>query len=151
MPELDILPIPRDVDVVSSSRASCLFRPSSQKSPRAQHKALFSRKPSSVQMDMPHGHGADDDGDIIIPGLPPLYRGHPDVHLRNGVIRSARLSAAGEPDAESAYFVADLSQVYMQHDRWKRLLPEIEPFYGAVPSCTTCSTLTDVSGRSGEM
>jgi ornithine decarboxylase len=80
-------------------------------------------------MDSSHGHGTDDDGDIIIPGLPPLLRGHPDVHLRNGVIRSARLTAASEPDAERAYFVADLSQVYRQHDRWKRLLPEIEPFY----------------------
>jgi ornithine decarboxylase len=80
-------------------------------------------------MDSPHGHGADDDGDIIVPGLPPLHRGHPDVHLRNGVIRSAHVAAAGSPDAESAYFVADLSQVYRQHNRWKRLLPEIEPFY----------------------
>ncbi|KAI9451363.1 ornithine decarboxylase [Lactarius psammicola] len=109
MPELDILPTPRDVDVVSPSRASRLFRrSSSQTSPRPQLKTLFSGKPSSVQVDIPHGHGADDDGDIIIP---------------------ARLAAAGEPDAESAYFVADLSQVYKQHDRWKRLLPEIEPFY----------------------
>ncbi|KAH8986242.1 ornithine decarboxylase [Lactarius hatsudake] len=114
--------------MVSPSRASRLFRrSSSQTSPHTQHKTLFSGKPSSVQVDIPHG--ADDDSDIIIPDLPPLLRGHPDVHLRNGVIRSARLAAAGEPDAESAYFVADLSQVYRQHDRWKRLLPEIEPFY----------------------
>ncbi len=132
MPELDIMPTPRHVDVVSPSRASRLFhRSSSQTSPPTQHKTLFSGKPSSVQVDIPHGHCADDDGDIIIPGLPPLLRGHPDVHLRNGVIRSACLAAAGEPDAESAYFVADLSQVYRQHGRWKRLLPEIEPFYGA--------------------
>lgn len=128
MPELDILPTPRGVDMVPPSWASRLFRrSSSQTSPPTQHKTLFSGKPSSVQVDIPLG--ADDDGDIIVPGLPPLLRGHPDVHLRNGVIRSARLAAAGEPDAESAYFVADLSQVYRQHDRWKRLLPEIEPFY----------------------
>ncbi|KAH9030822.1 pyridoxal-dependent decarboxylase [Lactarius hengduanensis] len=128
MPELDILPTPRGVDMVSPSRVSRLFRRfSSQTSPPTQHKTLFSGKASSVQVDI--SHGADDDSDIIIPGLPPLLRGHPDVHLRDGVIRSARLAAAGEPDAESAYFVADLSQVYRQHDRWKRLLPEIEPFY----------------------
>jgi ornithine decarboxylase len=39
--------------------------------------------------------------------------------------------AAGVPDAEKAYFVADLSYVYNQYQRWKRCLPEIEPFYGA--------------------
>jgi hypothetical protein len=26
--------------------------------------------------------------------------------------------------------VADLSQIYMQHERWKKCLPEIEPHYG---------------------
>jgi hypothetical protein len=35
------------------------------------------------------------------------------------------------PDAEKAYFVADLSFVYNQYQRWKCCLPEIEPFYGA--------------------
>jgi hypothetical protein len=35
------------------------------------------------------------------------------------------------PDAEKAYFVADLSYVYNQYQRWQRCLPEIEPFYGA--------------------
>jgi hypothetical protein len=34
------------------------------------------------------------------------------------------------PDAEKAYFVADLSYVYNQYQRWKRCLPEVEPFYG---------------------
>ena len=53
------------------------------------------------------------------------------MHLRNGVIRAAHLSATGVPDAEKAYFVADLSYVYNQYQRWKRFLPEIEPFYGA--------------------
>ena len=122
MPELDILPTPRGP----------FRRSSSQMSLRLQHTTLFSGKSSSSQTDILPGHGADDDGDIIIPGLPPLLRGHPDVHLRNGVIRSARIAATGEPNAESAYFVADLSQVYRQHDRWKRLLPEIELFYGAI-------------------
>ncbi len=135
MPELDILPTPCGVDVVPPSRVSSIF-PSST-SPCTQHKTLFSGgKLSSVQVDIPHDHGADDDGDIIIPGLPPLLRGHPDVHLRDGVIRSACLAVAGEPDAEKAFFVADLSQVYRQHVRWKHHLPEIEPFYGASPRNT---------------
>ncbi|KAF0365642.1 ornithine decarboxylase [Gigaspora margarita] len=34
-----------------------------------------------------------------------------------------------EPDAENAFFVANLDEVYNQHFRWKSLLPRIEPFY----------------------
>ncbi|KAI0064933.1 ornithine decarboxylase [Artomyces pyxidatus] len=79
------------------------------------------------------GHTATDvddgDDDFIFPDLPPLLRGHPEVHLRNGVLTAARLAAVHEPDAEKAYFVADLSYVYKQHERWKRCLPDIEPFY----------------------
>ncbi|PIL28106.1 hypothetical protein GSI_09757 [Ganoderma sinense ZZ0214-1] len=69
------------------------------------------------------------DDEVSIPGLPPLHRGHMDVHLRNGVMNAIHLSADGEPDAEKAFFVADLSSVYRQHERWKKLLPDIEPFY----------------------
>ena len=75
---------------------------------------------------------AIDDGrdEFAAPGLPPVHHGHIDTHLRNGVMKAAELAADGEPDAEKAFFVADLSYVYLQHLRWKRLLPEIEPFYG---------------------
>lgn len=66
----------------------------------------------------------------LFPDLPPLHIGRPTVHMRSGVMNSARLAASLEPDAEKAFFVADLSQVYMQHMRWKKNLPEIEPFYG---------------------
>ncbi|KAH9918920.1 ornithine decarboxylase [Epithele typhae] len=52
-----------------------------------------------------------------------------DVHLRNGVINALHLSAEGEADAEKAFFVADLSSVYRQHERWQKNLPEVEPFY----------------------
>lgn len=69
--------------------------------------------------------------DFSVPGLPPVHHGHPDTHLRNGVMQAGELAADGEPDAEKAFFVADLSYVYHQHLRWKRFLPEIEPFYGA--------------------
>ncbi|KAJ7830404.1 ornithine decarboxylase [Mycena olivaceomarginata] len=62
----------------------------------------------------------------IFPLLPPLLRGHPDVHLRNGVMNASR---SADPDAENAFFVADLSQVYRQHLRWQACLPEIQPFY----------------------
>ncbi len=67
------------------------------------------------------------------PFLPPLLRGYPDVHLRNGILQAARLSAQGIPDAEQAFFVADLSEVYRQHQRWRTHLPDIHPHYG------TCS------------
>lgn len=69
--------------------------------------------------------------DLSIASLPPLFNGHPDIHLRNGVIKAGALAAAGEPDAEKAFFVSDLSEVYKQHLRWKKCLPFVEPFYGA--------------------
>jgi len=49
--------------------------------------------------------------------------------MRAGVINASRLADADEPNAEKAFFVADLSQVYRQHKRWKACLPEIQPFY----------------------
>ncbi|KXN81294.1 Ornithine decarboxylase [Leucoagaricus sp. SymC.cos] len=47
----------------------------------------------------------------------------------NGISNARQLAAAGEPDAEKAFFVADLSEVYKQHKRWTTCLPEIQPFY----------------------
>jgi hypothetical protein len=78
--------------------------------------------------------GIDEEPDTSFSDLPPLQYGHPDFHLRNGVMRALSLAADGEPDAEHAFFVADLSQVYLQWERWKRCLPEIEPFFGMPPS-----------------
>jgi ornithine decarboxylase len=77
---------------------------------------------------------SDEEPDILFPNLPPLHYGHPDFHLRNGVMRALSLAADGEPDAERAFFVADLSQVYLQWQRWRRCLPDIEPFFGMPPS-----------------
>ena len=70
-------------------------------------------------------------GEAIFPSLPPLLDGHPDVHLRNGIMNASRSALANEPNAEQAFFVADLGQVYRQHQRWKSCLPEIQPFYGS--------------------
>lgn len=72
----------------------------------------------------------DEEPDVFFPNLPPLQYGHPNFHLRTGVMRASSLAVDGEPDAERAFFVADLSQVYLQYQRWKRSLPEIEPFFG---------------------
>lgn len=51
------------------------------------------------------------------------------MHLNNGVIQANHASSCGEVDSEKAFFVADLSQVWRQHQRWKRALPDVEPFY----------------------
>jgi ornithine decarboxylase len=72
----------------------------------------------------------DVDEEIIFPDLPVLKRGHPDIHLRNGIMKASGLAANNEPDAEQAFFVADLGQVYIQYKKWEHLLPEIEPFFG---------------------
>lgn len=61
--------------------------------------------------------------------LPPLLQGHPEVHLRAGIINASCLAAENIPNAEKAFFVADLAEVYRQHTRWKASLPEIQPFY----------------------
>ncbi|KAI5982890.1 hypothetical protein EDC04DRAFT_2840597 [Pisolithus marmoratus] len=76
-----------------------------------------------------HGPSAPDEfeGEAIFESLPPLFRGHPEIHLRNGVMNATRRAAANLPDAEKAFFVADLTQVYLQHQRWLHCLPEIEP------------------------
>jgi hypothetical protein len=128
MSKLDILPT---IDLVSSPHLSSAFHPPSQNLPWSQNKLLLNGKLISPEAGNRVDDDVDDDTDIIFPGLPPLLRGHPGIHLRNGVIRSASLSAADIPDSEKAYFVADLSCVYNQYERWKRNLPEIEPFYGA--------------------
>ncbi|KAJ7471080.1 ornithine decarboxylase [Mycena latifolia] len=73
-----------------------------------------------------HRHNVDEN---IFPSLPPLLYGHPDIHLRNGIMNSSALAADHEPDAERAFFVGDLSQVYQQHLRWQACLPDIQPFY----------------------
>ena len=35
-----------------------------------------------------------------------------------------------DTEAENAFYVADLGEVHRQHQRWKTLLPRIEPFFG---------------------
>ncbi|KAJ3914197.1 ornithine decarboxylase [Lentinula edodes] len=67
--------------------------------------------------------------EILFHSLPPVHIGHPEIHLRNGVMNASMMANDGEPDAEKAFFVADLSQVYRQHQRWVSCLPEITPYY----------------------
>jgi len=73
------------------------------------------------------------DDEKIFSSLPPLFRGHPEMHLRKGIMDATGQVAANEADAERAFFVADLSQIFRQHERWMKYLPEIVPHYGLSP------------------
>ncbi|KAG0288206.1 hypothetical protein BGZ98_004348 [Dissophora globulifera] len=58
----------------------------------------------------------------------------PQVHtLPIEQMLQARLAsfdpASEDAEAENAFYVADLGEVYRQHLRWKALLPRIEPFF----------------------
>lgn len=81
----------------------------------------------------------------MFPGLPPLLHGHPDVHMRAGVIEASRLASLGKPDSERAFFVADLSSVYLQHQRWTRCFPDIKPYYGPCLLRVYLTTLAYIS------
>lgn len=35
-----------------------------------------------------------------------------------------------EHEKDEPFLVADMGEVYRQHDRWKRCLPRVTPFYG---------------------
>lgn len=70
---------------------------------------------------------------VCIPGLATLSCGAPSDLVRSRILQSAFNAEMGEADAEKAFFVADLSVVYDQFVRFKRCLPEVEPFYGALP------------------
>lgn len=59
----------------------------------------------------------------------------PQVHtLPIDQMLHARLASfnpeSDDAEAENAFYVADLGEVYRQHLRWKALLPRIEPFFG---------------------
>jgi ornithine decarboxylase len=92
---------------------------------------ILSTSPSTP-LDSPTVGTIPTDNEKIFPSLPPLLYGHPDVHLKDGIMKTLYPANVNEPDAERAFFVADLSKVYLQHQRWKKCLPDVQPFYGAV-------------------
>lgn len=63
-------------------------------------------------------------------GFPKIRTESVDYLLRSGIAEAAIASAANQPDAEAAFFVADLGHIYRQHKRWQKCLPNITPFYG---------------------
>ncbi|KAF7972232.1 hypothetical protein HWV62_18638 [Athelia sp. TMB] len=127
MSQLEILSPHCPVDISTSPSSSCSG--SYHSWPKSIHEFL-SNSPNAravIGKTAPDGRPSEDEP--IFPNLPPLRNGHSDVHLRNGIMRASRLAMINEPDAEAAFFVADLSQVYFQHQRWKRCLPDIQPYY----------------------
>ncbi|KAG5335187.1 hypothetical protein C0989_001966 [Termitomyces sp. Mn162] len=113
-------PLPIDL---SRSKAFPCFKENSN---RSVSKSLVLSRSANVTA---NSNSWTDEEIKIFPSLPPLYRGHPEIHMRAGVMRAAHLAEACQPDAEKAFFVADLSQVYRQHKRWMTALPEIQAFY----------------------
>lgn len=130
MSQLEILSPHCPVDILNSNSHSDSYSGSFHSWSGKSIHDFFSKSPTSRVVDTLSADNRVVDDEAIFPGLPPLRNGHPDVQLRNGIMRASRLTLANEPDAEKAFFVADLSQVYHQHQRWKRCLPEIEPHYG---------------------
>lgn len=68
--------------------------------------------------------------DVNFPGLPPLHTGTADEVIHTKVAKAIYDTEDDEPNGERAFFAADLSKVLLQHERWLRCLPGIEPFYG---------------------
>jgi hypothetical protein len=62
--------------------------------------------------------------------LPIIHSGSVESLIQSGIIDAALASAANQPDAEAAFFVADLGHIYRQYIRWQRYLPNVTPFYG---------------------
>ncbi|KAJ1662414.1 Ornithine decarboxylase [Coemansia sp. RSA 1813] len=53
----------------------------------------------------------------------------PLPRISHGSIDSAMRAKVAQPDAEDAFFVADLGEVHRQLSQWSRLLPRVQPFY----------------------
>ena len=62
--------------------------------------------------------------------LPTIHSGSVDSLLRAGILEAAMASSANQPDAEAAFFIADLGYIYRQHKRWQECLPHVTPCYG---------------------
>lgn len=47
-----------------------------------------------------------------------------------------------QPGEEDAFYVADLGEVYRQHQRWKTSLGRVKPFYGPSITSILCTSFT---------
>lgn len=62
--------------------------------------------------------------------LPKIRSDSVDNLVRAGILEAAVASAANQPNAEAAFFIADLGHIYRQHKRWQECLPNVTPYYG---------------------
>ncbi|KAJ1810447.1 Ornithine decarboxylase [Coemansia sp. RSA 2598] len=71
------------------------------------------------------------DADRQLQELPPKLRACTAASARvfRGSVREALSAAVAQPDAEDAFFVADLGEVQRQFAQWTQLLPRIQPFF----------------------
>ncbi|KAF9231371.1 pyridoxal-dependent decarboxylase [Melanogaster broomeanus] len=129
MSQVDILPpvTPIDFEATSPFAGTTSFRETSG----CWGDARWQDPDDSALMHPKSGSSPVDEieDEKIFTSLPPLLQGHPEIHLRNGVMNASRKAAENKINAEKAFFVADLSEVYRQHQRWQKWLPEIEPHY----------------------
>lgn len=61
--------------------------------------------------------------------LPKIRSESVDSLVRAGILEAAVASAANQPNAEAAFFIADLGNIYRQHKRWQECLPNVTPYY----------------------
>lgn len=66
--------------------------------------------------------------------LPKIRSESVEFLVRAGILEAALASAANQPDAEAAFFIADLGHIYRQHRRWQECLPNVTPYYGEISS-----------------
>ncbi|KAJ2222722.1 Ornithine decarboxylase [Coemansia sp. RSA 485] len=71
------------------------------------------------------------DTDRQLHELPPKLRACAAAGARvsHGSVRQALRVAVAQPDAEDAFFVADLGEVQRQFAQWTQLLPRVQPFF----------------------
>lgn len=87
-------------------------------------------------------HPANFDADVTSNAAAAIEQAADNIQIDNEAIASIKRNVAIDnrsvdkvidsnltSDQESAFFVADIAQVYAQHVQWRRMLPRIEPFY----------------------
>ncbi|KAE8250238.1 hypothetical protein A4X13_0g4873 [Tilletia indica] len=69
----------------------------------------------------------EEEGFFPVDGHSPIYSGSVTSQLRK-VLDSIDVDAC-EVNGENAFFIANLSEVYRQHQRWIKALPRVVPYY----------------------
>ncbi|KAL2917334.1 Ornithine decarboxylase [Polyrhizophydium stewartii] len=70
-----------------------------------------------------------------------------DTRPVRDIIHERVLAAAADADGEDPFYVGDLGELVRQHGQWRRLLPRVEPFYGACPTLAALGTGFDCASK----